>query len=151
MNDILAQVEGVTGLGKGQIFKYGLVGGVLLVLLGIGNVFITTLLGLAYPAFMSFVALETEQKEDDKQWLTYWVCYGVFSLIDQFAGIILQFIPFYYFLKLAFLVWLFHPSSMGALWIYRNYVSSFVQVYRAKVNSIVDESINELRENLGKE
>ena len=135
MNDILAQVESTTGLNKSQIFQYGLVGGVLFVLLGVGNVFITTLLGLAYPAFMSFVALETEEKDDDKQWLTYWVCYGVFSIIDQFAGIILSFIPFYFFLKLAFLVYLFHPKTKGALMVYTNYVSPFVKSYRAKVEA----------------
>ena len=78
-------------------------------MLGVGQQYIVTLLGVAYPAFMSFRALESPEKEDDKLWLTYWVCFGSFNIIDQFAGIILAFIPFYYFLKLGFLVYLFHP------------------------------------------
>ena len=53
-------------------------GGVLLVMLGVGQVYITTAIGVLYPAFMSFVALETEDIEDDKLWLTYWVVYGTF-------------------------------------------------------------------------
>jgi len=42
------------------------------------------------------------------------VCFGAFNIVDQFAGIILQFIPFYYFLKLGFLVsFLGHPVTSG--------------------------------------
>ena len=52
--------------------------GVILVMLGVGQVYITTIIGVLYPAFMSFIALETSDKEDDKLWLTYWVVYGTF-------------------------------------------------------------------------
>ena len=133
MNSAIKSLEGATGLKSAQIFQYGLIAGVLLVMLGVGNVYITTLLGVAYPAFMSFVALETEDKEDDKQWLTYWVCFSMFSIIDQFAGIILSFIPFYFFIKLAFLVFLFHPKTLGATWVYNSYLSGYVKMYRTKV------------------
>ena len=33
-----------------------------------------------------------------------------------------QFIPFYYFLKLGFLVYLFHPSTMGATSVYNTMI-----------------------------
>ena len=89
---------------------------------GVGQSYITNVIGVAYPAFMSFVALESEGTEDDKQWLTYWVCFGAFNIADQFAGIILQFIPFYYFLKLGFLVYLFHPQTMGASTVYNQFI-----------------------------
>ena len=46
--------------------NYALYGGIGLVMLGVGQVYITTVIGVLYPAFMSFVALETEEKEDDK-------------------------------------------------------------------------------------
>ena len=102
--------------------QYSLIGGVLFVMFGVGQSYITNVIGVAYPAFMSFVALESEGTEDDKQWLTYWVCFGAFNIADQFAGVILQFIPFYYFLKLGFLVYLFHPSTMGATTVYNQFI-----------------------------
>ena len=89
-------------------------------MLGVGTTYITQIIGVAYPAFMSFAALKSEGMEDDKQWLTYWVCFGSLTIMDQFVGIILQFIPFYYFLKLSILVWLFHPSTLGATWVFDN-------------------------------
>lgn len=136
MNEILKQVEEATGLPRSSLASYGLIGGVVLVMLGVGNVYITTLLGVVYPVFQSFLALETKDRNDDKQWLTYWVCYGVFSIIDQFAGIILQLIPFYFFLKLGFLVYLFHPSSKGAITVYDGYLSQYVKQYRSQIEGV---------------
>lgn len=48
-------------------------------------------------------------------------------MIDQFAGFILHFIPFYYVLKLAVLIWLFHPKTVGATWVYENYIQEYVE------------------------
>jgi receptor expression-enhancing protein 5/6 len=71
---------------------------------------------------MSFLALESDDDEDDKQWLTYWVVFGLFSIVDQFAGFILHWIPFYYFLKMGFLIWCFHPATQGATIVYNHYI-----------------------------
>ena len=116
-----------------SLASYGLYTGVALVVLGVGNVYITTLIGVCYPALQSFLALESKGSEDDKQWLTYWVCYGVFSIIDQFAGIILSFIPFYFCLKLVFLVYLFHPRTRGAKTVYEEYLSAYIKQYRSQL------------------
>ena len=97
-----------------------------MVVFGFGSSYITCLLGVAYPAFMSFLTLEKEDEEEEKQWLTYWVVYGLFNIVDHFAGFILHFIPFYYVLKLAFLVFLFHPSTKGATYVYDKYLSEAV-------------------------
>ena len=93
----------------------------------IGASYITCLIGVAYPAFMSFLALESGNDEENKQWLTYWVVFGIFNIVDQFAGFILRFIPFYYFLKLAFLVFLFHPKTLGATYVYNHYLREAIR------------------------
>ena len=127
--DLLEKVAAATGMPIKQLMQYSLFGGVLLVMLGIGQTYIVNLLGVAYPAFMSFLALESDGLDDDKMWLTYWVCFGCFNIIDQFAGIILSIIPFYYFLKLGFLVYLFHPSTEGALTVYKTVIRPRIQQY----------------------
>ena len=132
----MEKVAAMTGLSPGQISRYGLVAGIALVMLGIGNTYITCLLGVAYPCFMSFLALESDGADDDKQWLTYWVVFGLFNILDQFAGFILTFIPFYFFLKLVFLVWLFHPSSQGATIIYNNYILPNMQQYEKHIAAV---------------
>jgi receptor expression-enhancing protein 5/6 len=139
--DVINQVSQASGLKPNQVMQYGLVTAVLFVMFGIGQSYITNVIGVAYPAFMSFVALESQGTEDDKQWLTYWVCFGAFNIVDQFAGIILQFIPFYYFLKLGFLVYLFHPQTMGASTIYEKFILPNVQKYEGRVRDAIKENI----------
>ena len=124
---MLNKVSEMTGMPIRSLMQYSLAGGVLCVMLGVGQTYIVNILGVAYPAFMSFLALESDGLDDDKMWLTYWVCFGCFNIIDQFAGIILQIIPFYYFLKLGFLVYLFHPQTEGALTVYRNVIRPKIQ------------------------
>ena len=132
----MEQVAKMTGLTPGQISRYGLIAGVVLVMLGIGNTYITCLLGVAYPCFMSFLALESKGADDDKQWLTYWVVFGLFNIVDQFAGFILTFIPFYFFLKLIFLVWLFHPISQGATTVYNMYILPNMKQYEKHIEAL---------------
>lgn len=105
-------------------------------MLGIGQTYITNIIGVAYPAFMSFMALESEGVDDDKQWLTYWVCFGAFNIIDQFAGFILMFIPFYFFLKCGFLVYLMHPSFLGATQVYETFLLPQIQKYQGQFDAI---------------
>ena len=42
----------------------------------------------AYPAYCSIQALESKQKGDDTQWLTYWVVFAAFSVLEYFADFI---------------------------------------------------------------
>jgi len=116
--------------------QYALMSGVALVMLGIGQTYMTNIIGVAYPAFMSFIALESNEADDDKQWLTYWVCFGAFNIVDQFAGIILQFIPFYYFLKVGFLVYLFHPSTLGATSVYNTVLLPHIKAYESRIAEV---------------
>ena len=68
---------------------------------------IVTLIGVIYPVWKSCEAVETtDTLEDDKQWLTYWSIFGFFSFIDNLGATALSYIPFYYLIKLLFLIWL---------------------------------------------
>ena len=41
--------------------------------------------GFLYPAYCSIKALESSVKKDDTQWLTYWVVFAFFSVVEYFA------------------------------------------------------------------
>ncbi len=57
---ILDQISAMTGVPKKNVLKYSLVFLVLFVVFGIGQAIITNLIGVAYPVFMSFHALESD-------------------------------------------------------------------------------------------
>lgn len=48
------------------------------------------------PLFVSIKAIESTVKEDDTQWLTYWVVYGLFSVVETISDALLFWFPFYY-------------------------------------------------------
>ncbi|TNV75335.1 hypothetical protein FGO68_gene13928 [Halteria grandinella] len=109
---------------------------VLLVAFGVGASFFTTLIGIAYPTFKSIIALESPSADDDKQWLTYWSIFGFLVVIDDFAGFILSYIPYYYFIKVCVLIWLFNPATQGATTIYNNAVKPLLTKFAPHIKEI---------------
>jgi len=57
---------------------------------------------------LSIKAIESNVKDDDTQWLTYWVVYGFFSLVEAFSDIFLFWFPFYYMGKVGWCLCLFN-------------------------------------------
>ena len=106
--DTITEMTGITAIQIKNIIMLIFIG---CIMLGVGEEYVTIAVGIGYPAFMSFLALETTNTEDDKQWLTYWIVFGAFNIIDHFADVITVFIPFYLFFKVLFLIFLMHPST----------------------------------------
>lgn len=101
---------------------------------------------------MSFHALESDGKDDDKQWLTYWVVFGLFTIADQCAGFILRFIPFYYVLKFACLIWLFHPKSRGATTVYNEFIRPYAEVIKKgeqEIKEAAEKKFSEAKKTFG--
>lgn len=106
------------------------------VFIGYFDHYITTVVGIVYPAIWSIRAIESTGTDDDKQWLTYWVVFAIFTFIDMFSGFVLKFIPFYFFFKLIFLVWCFMPNTRGATFIYDKFIIKLFQKYEKKINEL---------------
>ena len=105
--------------------------------------YITCLVGVTLPAYWSIKAIESQEFDDDKQWLTYWAIYGLFTLLDQFANIILRIFPFYFIFKILFLIWCFMPNTMGALFIYNKFVAPYFKKYEEKIDKKIEKFIRE--------
>ena len=92
----------------------------ILILIGAQSTFVIAIVGFSYPAYMSIKALETKTKEDDLQWLTYWVVFGFMHFFEAFLGIFLpnRIMTHLNSLILIFMVWMFYPKSKGATTMY---------------------------------
>ena len=71
------------------------------------------LVGVVYPFIASVYALHTDGKDDDEQWLTYWLIYAVFKVFETSLDVFISFLPFYWFFKVGFLVWCYYPKGEG--------------------------------------
>eukprot|EP00898_Chlorokybus_atmophyticus_P000172 jgi/Chlat1/1155/Chrsp112S01631 len=75
-----------------------------------------------WPALASIRALDTGDKDDDRQWLTYWVVYGVAQFIEWGLWPVLSYVPLYFYIKLVLVLWLSLPQTYGAAYLYNNYI-----------------------------
>ncbi|KAJ7556266.1 hypothetical protein O6H91_05G076600 [Diphasiastrum complanatum] len=82
---------------------------------------------LLYPLYASIKALEGPSKEDDEQWLTYWMLYSFLELFELAAGNALAWIPVWPFIKLAIISWLVLPQFQGAAFVYVHIIRKHVQ------------------------
>ncbi|XP_015922024.1 receptor expression-enhancing protein 5 isoform X1 [Parasteatoda tepidariorum] len=139
VNEYFEKAEQATGV-KRVYLALGLIAiWALYMILGHGAELICNAIGFAYPAYVSMHAIESSNKEDDTRWLTYWVTFAAFSLLEFFSEIILDFVPFYWLLKCLFLVWCFAPiSNNGSQFLYHR----FIRPVFMKHKGAIDDTLN---------
>ena len=137
--DLISEKTGVDG----KIISTVLLISSIFCFINLFSKYITCLVGVILPAYWSIKAIESPQYDDDKQWLTYWAIYGLFTFLDQFANIILRIFPFYFIFKIIFLIWCFMPNTMGALFIYNKFVAPYFKKYEDKIDKKIEKFIRE--------
>eukprot|EP00823_Brevimastigomonas_motovehiculus_P009661 TRINITY_DN937_c0_g1_i1.p1 TRINITY_DN937_c0_g1~~TRINITY_DN937_c0_g1_i1.p1 ORF type:complete len:212 (-),score=51.45 TRINITY_DN937_c0_g1_i1:269-856(-) len=110
----------------------------LFVLFGFGANPLSNLVGFVYPLYASFKAVKSPQTDDDSQWLTYWVVYGFFTLIESFTDFFLNWLPLYYVWKMAFLVYCF--AFRGASMLYTKGLSRLFAMLEPKQKDDKDDA-----------
>lgn len=46
-------------------------------------------------------AVESVSKDDDTQWLIYWIVYSVFTVVEYFSDFLFSWFPFYFLAKVS--------------------------------------------------
>jgi len=78
--------------------------------------------GLVYPAYNSYKAIKAADVRQYVRWIMYWVVFAVFSTLESFADVFISWLPFYYELKVGFVLWLALPFTKGSTYLYRKFV-----------------------------
>lgn len=121
---------------------YGIVAtAVFWLMFGYGAQLLCNGIGFLYPAYCSVKALESSKKDDDTQWLVYWVVFAMFSVLEFFSDILVGWIPFYWFFKCIFLVWLMSPLD-GSSVIYNRIILPLFHKNQSKIDSYLDRGKN---------
>ncbi|XP_011658002.1 HVA22-like protein k isoform X2 [Cucumis sativus] len=101
-------------------------------------------IGIVLPVYSTFKAIEKKDQNDQQKWLIYWAAYGSLSLVEAYSDKFLSWVPVYYHLKFAFLVWLQLPATSGAKKLYMNYLRPFLLKHQGKVDWILGYASDEM-------
>ena len=115
----------------------------ILVLFDVGGPTITNFIGFLYPAYASIRAIQVRDSKNEMQWFTYWVVFGFLVVFEGIFDGLISSIPFYFALKLIFVVWLFYPGTLGATVVYQNAIAK-VPFFVANKEGTISEKINEI-------
>ncbi|XP_062366584.1 receptor expression-enhancing protein 4 [Cinclus cinclus] len=83
---------------------------------------IELLFGMLYPAYASYKAVKTKNIREYVRWMMYWIVFALFMATETFTDLLISWFPFYYEVKMAFVIWLLSPYTRGASLLYRRFV-----------------------------
>ncbi|KAH0623014.1 hypothetical protein JD844_030899, partial [Phrynosoma platyrhinos] len=78
--------------------------------------------GMLYPAYASYKAVKTKNIREYVRWMMYWIVFALFMATEMITDTFISWFPFYYEIKMAFVVWLLSPYTRGASLLYRKFI-----------------------------
>ncbi len=105
---------------------------------GYGHV-IVDLIAFIYPFQASIKAIRSPDKDDDTQWLIYWLVFAFIKVFEACFGWLLYHIPFYFLIKIIFTVWCYHAKTLGATKIYNVVIKPFI--WQNRLQLLVDDVV----------
>ncbi|XP_022725271.1 uncharacterized protein LOC111281825 isoform X2 [Durio zibethinus] len=80
------------------------------------------LFALGYPLRASILAIEDNSITDTKKLVTYWVIFSLISLFEHAFMGMLQWLPFWPYMKLTIVCWMMIPRFDGAFYVYNHFI-----------------------------
>ncbi|EJD74600.1 hypothetical protein LOAG_18107 [Loa loa] len=148
VTNLLAQIEAKVGL-KRLHLVLGFVGiHALYLIFGSFAELLCDIIGFVYPAYISIRSVETFHKDDGAQWLTYWVIFALFNIVECFSETFVTYFPLYWLLKCVFLLYLYLPMTRGAQKVYYRFIQSFVQKHQSAIEKQIGRAAEKLTDKL---
>ncbi|XP_068130795.1 receptor expression-enhancing protein 4 [Hyperolius riggenbachi] len=96
--------------------------------------------GLLYPAYSSYKAVKTKNVREYVRWMMYWIVFSLFMTVETFTDIFVAWFPFYYEIKMAFVIWLLSPFTRGASLLYRKCVHPALSLREKEIDSYISQA-----------
>ena len=99
---------------------------------------LTSLVCYLIPAYLSFLALESKEKEDDIRYLTYWILFSLGEVTTPFLKLFFNKFTYMAF-RIVLTIILLHPESGVASLIYNKAVRPFLSENEKTIDQKIDE------------
>ncbi|XP_037668802.1 receptor expression-enhancing protein 4 isoform X3 [Choloepus didactylus] len=93
--------------------------------------------GMLYPAYASYKAVKTKNIREYVRWMMYWIVFALFLSLETFTDIFISWFPFYYEIKMAFVLWLLSPYTKGASLLYRKFVHPSLSRHEKEIDTYI--------------
>lgn len=95
--------------------------------------------GTLYPAYRSYKAVKTKNVREYVKWMMYWIVFAMFLCIETLADVFVAFwFPFYYEVKILFVIWLLSPYTKGASFLYRKFIHPTLNRHEEDIDLYLD-------------
>eukprot|EP00708_Paratrimastix_pyriformis_P006496 GAFH01005805.1.p1 GENE.GAFH01005805.1~~GAFH01005805.1.p1 ORF type:complete len:157 (-),score=21.94 GAFH01005805.1:122-541(-) len=98
---------------------------------------VAQLVGLCFPAYRSYLAITSSKKEDDTEWLIYWVAFAILEFIQYSCFFIFSYLPFFSFVKMAFYAYL---QLGGAKQLFVKYLDPYFRSQKGNIDRAVKQA-----------
>ncbi|CAF1457994.1 unnamed protein product, partial [Didymodactylos carnosus] len=93
-------------------------------------------IGTLYPAYRSYKALINSDLKDVVNCLRYWIVFAIFITAETITDIILSWFPFYYWIKIAVVLWMISPA--GSTLIYKRFVQPLLKEREKEIDELLE-------------
>ncbi|KAI1129699.1 TB2/DP1, HVA22 family-domain-containing protein [Nemania abortiva] len=107
--------------------------------------FFASIASFLFPLFASYKALKTSDPAQLTPWLMYWSVLSCALLAESWTEFILVWIPFYSWMRLAFLLWLVLPSTQGARVLYEGYLHPYLEENELAIEDFIASAHDRLK------
>ncbi|XP_048407313.1 receptor expression-enhancing protein 3 isoform X1 [Stegostoma tigrinum] len=96
--------------------------------------------GTLYPAYYSYKAVKTKNVKEYVRWMMYWIVFALYTVLETFADLMVSWLPLYYELKVAFVVWLLSPYTRGASLLYRKFLHPLLSSREREIDDYINQA-----------
>ncbi|KAF9982121.1 receptor accessory protein 4 [Mortierella antarctica] len=94
----------------------------------------STVAGSFYPAYASYKAINSRDHTRLTAWLMYWSVMGIFTLAEVVLDTFVFWLPFYYEIKMLFVLWMILPQTQGSIYLYQTFVDPYLSQHEREID-----------------
>jgi len=97
-------------------------------------------LGTLYPAYRSYKAIKNKDLREHVKWMMYWIVFALFTTCETFLDIFFSWFPFYYEIKILFILWVLSPATRGSSLLYKKVVHPMLISREKEIDDLIEKT-----------
>lgn len=98
------------------------------------------ILGTLYPAYRSYKAIKNKDVREHVKWMMYWIVFALFTTLETFLDIFFSWFPFYYEIKILFILWVLSPATRGSSLLYKKVVHPMLNSREKEIDELIEKT-----------